>query len=1207
MAVKNVIFRIEADIKDINRKIDQLEGKIGDVDKGVKKVDKSFLDVGKTIDRTKNQLVGLFAANQFIEFGNDAINAASDFETINIAFETFLGSSEKAKKVLADLENFSVSTPFTPEQVQTAGKALLAFGEPVENLEKTLGRIGDISSATGKDFNELAVIYGKARVAGTLYAEDINQLTEAGIPIIDEFAKILGVSTGEVKKLASEGKISFDTLETAFANLTSEGGRFEGLTQRLSESTAGRVSTLEGNFTALKRSIGEGLLPVFEAVVGGALSFINVLKGVPAFVDRNRTVITLLAAAMGFLIAQKIKVKGATQAEIIELVKKRAIELKDLALTRLRSLSIKSYSAELKGLTTAQKLSTIATRTGTSAVKSFNNAIKTNPIGLLISGVTLLIGFMGDLVDETDKTNEELEEQKDITERLKDIQKEANDQLAKEVGELKGKFLQLKKTNPESKERLKLINEINSTYGTTLKNLKDEKAFVDQLSVAYAKVVEEIKNKIRIQAAEQQTTELLSETVKIEKLIEKDLRAAGITDAKLQKFFADRGQEQIKSIQDVLNVLSQETKVVGFKTEDGVKKYIDANGKVVEDVNRAVQEFIGELNNVNPGAIFEKAQEEVITRSRKKVRDKFGNEIGYYTESIGKRIQGDINTVVRLTRQAEAVIEDTNDLLGGYFSTIEEGNDKAVASTKKYLDITTALKKELQKLRDEEVEITIKTSDLTDVEKLVLLEEERLKIIDREIAARKELVAEQRNQNEITESEAVLAVALLEQIRIAQTEALQEETANKIFEIQQKLAAERLANLFKIADVQAKIDVELIDNQIEQFLKLRKALEEGRKEEAEKQIGLIDAEVKQLEEKLASIQKEDGDTSEVELRLKELEDLRDELEAEIDELSDISVRSLNEKLIASLDDKYRILRDRIIEQARFEIESEKRTAEEIELIRKQRDLRLLQLDEEYQKEKEKLGEKATEKEIQESKERKEAAKQLYEELKNFVNQLIQLRIAETEKAISAQEKRVEKAKDLADKGNADILQAEENKLNELQRQKEKFVRAQQALAAIELVAQSTVAIAKAAAEGGAAAPFTIAATLIALASGLIAAKAQAQAAAGSFAEGGYTGDGGKYEPAGTVHKGEFVFDQHKTRRFRSLFEEIHKGRDPYVATEFTANMMRMDTSGVEGRLDGIEKAIREQSRLNIKIDEKGVHGMVSRLSFKRSRIRNKAK
>jgi phage-related minor tail protein len=32
-------------------------------------------------------------------------------------------------------------------------------------------------------------------------------------------------------------------------------------------------------------------------------------------------------------------------------------------------------------------------------------------------------------------------------------------------------------------------------------------------------------------------------------------------------------------------------------------------------------------------------------------------------------------------------------------------------------------------------------------------------------------------------------------------------------------------------------------------------------------------------------------------------------------------------------------------------------------------------------------------------------------------------------------------------------------------------------------------------------------------------------AGGGFAKGGYTGQGGKYEPAGVVHKGEYVFDK----------------------------------------------------------------------------------
>ena len=45
----------------------------------------------------------------------------------------------------------------------------------------------------------------------------------------------------------------------------------------------------------------------------------------------------------------------------------------------------------------------------------------------------------------------------------------------------------------------------------------------------------------------------------------------------------------------------------------------------------------------------------------------------------------------------------------------------------------------------------------------------------------------------------------------------------------------------------------------------------------------------------------------------------------------------------------------------------------------------------------------------------------------------------------------------------------------------------------------------------------------------ISSKTQAANAAG-FAEGGYTGDGQKYEPAGTVHRGEYVINKKDTKR-----------------------------------------------------------------------------
>jgi hypothetical protein len=46
---------------------------------------------------------------------------------------------------------------------------------------------------------------------------------------------------------------------------------------------------------------------------------------------------------------------------------------------------------------------------------------------------------------------------------------------------------------------------------------------------------------------------------------------------------------------------------------------------------------------------------------------------------------------------------------------------------------------------------------------------------------------------------------------------------------------------------------------------------------------------------------------------------------------------------------------------------------------------------------------------------------------------------------------------------------------------------------------------------------------------------------------------------------------------------------------------------MDQQLSRIETAIREQSRMNLSIDERGIHGLVSHYQFKENRIRNKAK
>lgn len=276
-AAKEAAFDPRA-ITTYTKAIDQAESEMRNLERAAQA---TGVDLKKALEPPKGDGFGAAIFGQLktaalsaaagISFGaaiTEGIRLNAEYERVRTSLGVILKDVEKADKLLARLNQFAAETPFGTEQINQAATALLAFGESEATVIDRLREIGTISAATGKDFNELTVIYGKARVAGVLYAEDINQLVEAGVPIIQEFAKQMNVSESQVKKLASEGKIGFNQLQTAFSNLTSEGGRFAGLLEAQGQTISGLASTLRDNFSQALRNAFSGIIPIVRELLG---------------------------------------------------------------------------------------------------------------------------------------------------------------------------------------------------------------------------------------------------------------------------------------------------------------------------------------------------------------------------------------------------------------------------------------------------------------------------------------------------------------------------------------------------------------------------------------------------------------------------------------------------------------------------------------------------------------------------------------------------------------------------------------------------------------------------------------------------------------------------------------------------------------------------------------------------------------------------
>lgn len=186
-----------------------------------------------------------------------------EFQQFEIAFETMLGSGQKAKGMISDLANLAASTPFDMKGVVDGAKQLLAYGFAANEITDTMRRLGDVSAGLGLNLQDLTWLYGTTMVQGRLFTRDLMQFTSRGIPLTEELAKQFGVTKDKVSELVTAGKVGFPEVKKAIESLTNEGGKFGGLMEKQSHSITGQISNIKDTIEMAINDLGtqtEGLM-----------------------------------------------------------------------------------------------------------------------------------------------------------------------------------------------------------------------------------------------------------------------------------------------------------------------------------------------------------------------------------------------------------------------------------------------------------------------------------------------------------------------------------------------------------------------------------------------------------------------------------------------------------------------------------------------------------------------------------------------------------------------------------------------------------------------------------------------------------------------------------------------------------------------------------------------------------------------------------
>ncbi len=246
---------------------------------------------------------------------NSIIQTRGQFQQLEIAFETMLGSTDKATTLMQQMVDTAAKTPFDLMGVAEGAKQLMAYGVSADKVNDTLVRLGNIASGLSIPLNDIVYLYGTTMVQGRLYAQDVRQFTGRGIPLVKELAEKYHTTADAINEMVSAGKIGFADVEEVLNKMTNSGGQFYNLMEKQSASLTGQIANLQDAWDTVLNDWGKSNEGLFSGAIAGATYL----------VEHMDTLVRILkAVAIGYgsvkaaIVLNSVATKGYTGIAVID-------------------------------------------------------------------------------------------------------------------------------------------------------------------------------------------------------------------------------------------------------------------------------------------------------------------------------------------------------------------------------------------------------------------------------------------------------------------------------------------------------------------------------------------------------------------------------------------------------------------------------------------------------------------------------------------------------------------------------------------------------------------------------------------------------------------------------------------------------------------------------------------------------------------------
>ena len=332
----------------------------------------------------------------------NAINTSTNFEKLNIRLGLLTkatGDFAEAQKIATDGQKlFGLSATEALDGVTNITARLKPLGTSLEDIRTTFigfntaAKLGGANAQEASNaFRQLAQALGSGRLAGDEFRSVSEQIPLVLKPLADE----LNVSTGELKKLAAEGKLTSEVVIRALSKLAKEGG--EDLKAILENDPTQVFKNLTNETENLSRAFGDLLKP---AVLAGTKELTKFIEAATEFVNSD-------AGQASFVIAGVVlAVKGLTVAIPAAIAALAAL----IAKLQIAATASALTATGLKGTSAAAFLAAGGITKMSIALVALKTAIAATGIGLLVIGVGALATKLIEATKNQKEFNKALEE-----------------------------------------------------------------------------------------------------------------------------------------------------------------------------------------------------------------------------------------------------------------------------------------------------------------------------------------------------------------------------------------------------------------------------------------------------------------------------------------------------------------------------------------------------------------------------------------------------------------------------------------------------------------------------------------------------------------------------------------------------------------------------------------------------------------------------